>query len=116
MPGITPSKQRGTPIAKLDGYSGTEQTYQTVVSWTVSEDARGELKEISMISDNHPKTEFKLTIAGTEQFTDQTIPAPLTLPFPANRDLAPGEAVVLEARSTDGTSIIVDGSITGAEY
>jgi hypothetical protein len=104
----------GTPIAKVDRYSGTDQTYKTVVSWTVSTGKRGDLKEVSMVTDNYSKTHFKLTIAGVEQFKDKLIQAPLTLPFPDN-ELNAGDVVLLECKSTDGTSITVDGSITGRE-
>jgi len=105
---------RGTPIAKVDRYSGGDTTYKTVVSWTVSEGKIGTLKEVSMVTDNYSKTHFRLTIAGVKQFEDKIIQAPLTLPFPEN-DLEAGSEVVLECKSTDGTSITVDGSITGRE-
>jgi len=105
----------GTPIARVDRYSGTDQTYQTVVSWAVSTGKRGDLKEVSMVTDNYSKTHFKLSIAGEEQFKDKLIQAPLTLPFPENHAIPAGQSVVLECKSTDGTSIKVDGSITGRE-
>jgi len=104
----------GTPIAKVDRYSGTDQAYQTVVSWTVSTGKSGDLKEVSMVTDNYDKTHFKLTIAGEVQFEDKLIQAPLTLPLPENK-LNAGDVVLLECKSTDGTSIKVDGSITGRE-
>ena len=106
---------RGTPIAKLDRYTGTDTSYQTVVSWTVTTGKTGELKEVSMITDQYAKTQFKLTVAGVEQFEDKVITAPLTLPFTENKLLS-GSEVLLEAKSTDGTSINTDGSITGREY
>jgi len=116
MPGITPSKFRGTPIAKVDRYSGTDTDYQTVVAWTVTTGKIGDLKEVSMVSNNYTKTHFRLVIAEVAQFADKTIQAPLSLPFPEGTwDLKPADVVVLEAKSSDGTSITVDGSITGAE-
>jgi hypothetical protein len=106
---------RGEPIAKVDRYSGGSTSYQTLVSWTVSEGKSGMLKEVSMITNDITHTEFRLTIAGKKQFEDKFIQAPLTLPFPDNR-LNARSVVLLECRSTDGTSIIVDGSITGKEF
>jgi len=106
----------GVPIAKLDRYTGIDTDYKTVVSWTVSTAKRGDLKEVSMITDNYSKTHFKLTIAGKEQFKDKLIQAPLSLPFPENRAILAGQTVLLECKSTDGTSITVDGSITGCEF
>jgi hypothetical protein len=114
MPHVTISP-RGTSIAKLDRYTGTDTSYKTVVSWTVSTGKLGELKEVSMLSDTYAKTQFKLTIAGVEQFKDKVIQASLTLPFAENK-LSAGDIVLLEAQSTDGTSITVDGSISGREY
>ncbi len=105
---------QGTPVSKVDRYSGNDADYETVVSWTVGTGKKGELKEVSMISDTYAKTEFKLTIASEEQFADIIIQAPLTLPFPENSLLA-GSVILLECRSTDGTAIVVDGSIVGRE-
>jgi hypothetical protein len=106
---------RGEPIAKVERYSGGSTSYQTVVSWTVSNGKSGMLKEVSMITSDYEHTYFRLTIAGKKQFEDKLIQAPLTLPFPDNR-LNAGSVVLLECRSTDGTSITVDGSITGREF
>jgi hypothetical protein len=106
---------RGVPIAKVDRYSGGSTSYQTLVSWTVSVGKSGMLKEVSMITSDYDHTYFRLTIAGTKQFEDKLIQGPLTLPFPDNR-LEAGSVVLLECRSTNGTSITVDGSITGKEF
>jgi len=105
---------RGTPIARVDRYSGSDTTYKTVVSWTVSKGKTGTLKEVSMVTNQYSKTHFRLTIAGVKQFEDKIIQAPLTLPFPEN-ELESESVVLLECKSTDGTPIIVDGSITGRE-
>ena len=109
---VTP---RGDPISLVDRYSGTDTTYKTVVSWTVTAGKTGELKEVSMMSDTYAATHFKLTIAGEEQFKDKIIGAPLTLPFPQN-ELEAGDIVILEVKRTGaGAAITVDGSITGRE-
>ena len=105
----------GTPVAKVDRYSGSDTVYQTVVSWTVSAGKRGWLQEVSMITNNFEKTQFKLTISGETLFQDKQVQASLTLPFPWN-ELTEGSVVLLECKSTDGTAILVDGSITGREF
>jgi hypothetical protein len=105
----------GTPVAKVDRYSGSDTTYQTVVSWTVSSRKRGWLQEVSMITNNFEKTQFRLKVAGETLFEDKQIQSSLTLPFPWN-ELDEGSVVLLECRSTDGTTILVDGSITGREF
>jgi hypothetical protein len=104
----------GTPIAKVDRYSGNDTTYQTVVSWTVSPRKTGWLQEVSMVTDNFEKTMFRLKVADETLFEDKQIQTSLTLPFPWN-ELDEGSVVLLECRSVDGTPIIVDGSITGRE-
>lgn len=106
----------GTPIARLDRYSGSDDEYQEVVSWTVTEGYEGVLHEISMVSTNYSKTHFKLVIAGVTQFEDKLIQSALSLPWKDNK-LASESQVILYAKSTDGTtSITVDGSITGKEW
>lgn len=103
----------GTPVAKVGRYSGTDDTYQEVVSWTVDAGYEGALCEISMVSNNYSKTHLKLVIGGTPQFEDKVIQAALTLPWGENK-LASATQVILYAKSTDGTSsITVDGAITG---
>lgn len=104
----------GSPVAKLDRYSGTDQTYQEVVKWRIEERTQGHLKEVSMVTDQYSKTHFQLRIGGKIFFEDKIIQAPLTLPFPETRLRSTAE-VLLECKSTDGTSITVDGSITGRE-
>lgn len=115
MAGYTPSKLGGAPIARVDRYSGTDTDYKAVVTWTCTKGKRGELKEVSMVSDNYTKTRFKLVIGGTTEFEDKTIQAPLSLPFPDNRGVPSEQSVILYAKSSDGTSIKVDGSLTGKE-
>lgn len=102
----------GTPIAKLGRYDGASEEYQTIVSWTVPSGKTGVLFEVSMVTSNFAKTHFKLTIGSDEQFSDKKIQAALTLPWKDNK-LAAATVVLLEAKSTDGTAIVVDGSITG---
>lgn len=119
MPGITPSGLGGKPIAKVDHCDVTDTDYETVASWTVSEDKRGELREVSMVTPtaaDYAFIEFRLTIAGEEQFENESIPAPLTLPFRVN-NLPAGSVVLLECRRTAaGAAITVYGSITGREF
>jgi len=102
------------PVAKVDRYTGTDQTYKEIVKWRVQERTEGELKEVSIVSNNYDKTYFKLIIGGITFFTDKKIQAPLTLPFPETK-LRPAQEVILQCKSVDGTSIVVDASITARE-
>ena len=102
------------PVAKVDRYTGTDQTYKEIVKWRVQERTEGELKEVSIVSNNYDKTHFKLVIAGITFFIDKKIQAPLTLPFPETK-LRPSQEVIIQCKSVDGTSITCDGSVTGRE-
>jgi hypothetical protein len=109
-----PAPANETPIAVIDRYSGVDTDYQEVCSWTVTASKTGILKEVSMTSDELDKTYFKLEIGGSTIFEDVMIGQAIALPFP---DLAldGDDEVKLSAKSSDGTNITVDGSITGKE-
>lgn len=97
-----------------DKYSGTDQTYQALASWTVATDYVGELKEILIISDNYAKTHIKIVIGAITWCTDWNPQACMPVIFEDLR-LAAAAAVTVSVKSTDGTSIEVDGTIVGKE-
>jgi len=106
----------GTPVAEYGRYSGSDATYQTLASWTVSTGREGELGEVAMACANttsYTNARFRLTIAGEVQFTEARLDLPLNLPFPRNK-LDAGDQVLLEVRSVSGT-VTAAGSITGKE-
>lgn len=111
---VPPEPAHQYPAGDVDRYSGSATTYQEVAKWTVTADRTGELKEVSMISDQAAKTLWKLVIGATTIFTDVTIQSPLTLPF-FDLKLAAATAVTLSCKSSDGTAIVADGSIVGKE-
>jgi hypothetical protein len=102
------------PIVRWTRYAGADGDFRELLSWNIQEGYVGDLHEISLLSDNDAKTRFKLTIAGVDMQlpTDRTLATPITMPW---RDTKlPGPAsVLLEVKSTDGTTINVDGMITG---
>lgn len=104
----------GLPVSRLSRLATSDVSYQEVVSWTVAAGREGDLHEIAFFSDDFTRTLFQLTIAGVPQWTDVLSGASLSIPFRANR-LQDGDTVLLEARSTDGALVTVDGSISGAE-
>jgi hypothetical protein len=93
----------------------TQNDYQVVVQWAVSPGAVGFLKEVSFVTSQPARTQWRLTIGGNVKWEDRLFLAPLAVPFPEDTQLAAEVVVVLEARSTDGTLITADGSISGAE-
>lgn len=105
----------GLPISRVNRLATNDAVnYQEVVSWTVAAGREGDLHEISFFSDDFTKTLFKLSIAGVQQWTDVVVGTSLSIPFRTNR-LKAGDTVLLEAKSTNGTLVTVDGSISGAE-
>ena len=95
-------------------YSGTDQTYQAVASWTVDTDKVGELKEITILSSLYAKTQLKITIFDTVWETEWSPQSVMPLIFEDLRGEA-GAVTKVEAQSTDGTSITVDAVIVGKE-
>ena len=98
----------------IGNYSGTDQTYQTVATWTVATGKVGELKEILIISDDYAHTEIRITTAGTVFETDWSPTSSMPIIFEDLR-LAAAAVVLVEAQSTDGTAIDVDAIIIGKE-
>jgi hypothetical protein len=111
----TPSQPATENAAGGTGrYTGTDTTYQEVVSWTVAADKLGELKEITILSSSYAKTYFKVTVGDIVFATDWIVQAAMPLIF-EDLKLAAGKVVKVEAKSTDGTSITVDAVIVGKE-
>ncbi len=105
----------GLPISRVKRLAtNNAANYQEVVSWTVAAGREGDLHEISFYADDFTKGKFKLTIAGVQQWIDVLVGTSLSIEFRANR-LQAGAQVLLEAKSTDGTLVTIDGSISGAE-
>jgi hypothetical protein len=111
---VVPEPSLEVAAGDVDRYSGNSTSYQTVAEWTVTTDKVGKLHEVSLVSNNYAKTLFKLEIASITFMQDITIKTALTLPF-NGLSIAEGETVTLSAKSSDGTSITVDGAITGTE-
>lgn len=111
IPTSTPAE---AAVTKLDYVSITDTDYNTIASWTVATGKKGVLHVVEMDTDTYSKTLFQLTIAGVVQFTGIQILAALTLSYP-DVQLAAGSVVLLEAKSSDGTDINVNGDIVGKE-
>jgi len=104
----------GGPVLKLNRYSGTDQDWVELVRWDIPIGYTGDLHEISFVSSNDVKTRYRIFLVNVDQRipTDRQTITPQT--FKWDRTVLPGGyAVWVEVRSTDGTSITVDGSITG---
>lgn len=109
-----PSPAHEYPAGDVSRYSGNAADYQEVAKWTVTEDRVGELKEVSMITDDYENTVWKLVIGTVTVFTDVVIQSALSLPFFDLR-LAALVEVTLSCHSDGATAIVADGSIVGKE-
>lgn len=105
----------GRAISRVGSLTATALTYATVATWTVTSGRSGRLAEISLDSTNFSKTNWQLTIGGVQQWTAFNPRSSLAIPFRDNQ-LPPDAIVLLEAASTDGTSITAYGSIAGQEF
>lgn len=109
---------QGRPVAVVDIYSGSDISYKTVAEWRVGDMwglEKGVIEEVSMATNEYGKTHFRLSVMGKVLFKDRKLERPLTLLFPPH-EIPRGEYITLGCKSTDGTSIKVDGSITGKEF
>jgi len=106
----------GTPKAGLDSLITTDTGYGTVATWTVTEGSKGCLFEISIVTNNYNKTNWRLTIGGVVQFSDQTIPQPLTFSWPSGNEIESETVILVEAASTDGTEVTGWASMTMKEF
>lgn len=104
----------GGPVLKVNRYSGSDQDWVELLRWDVPIGYTGDLHEIALVSDNDAKTRYRIFIGNVDQHipTDRQTQTPAT--FPWNRTIIPGGySTWVEVRTTDGTSINVDGSLTG---
>lgn len=112
---LTPSEPANEVAAGAAGrYSGSDTSYQEVASWTVSTGKVGELKEITILSNEYDYTHFQITIGSTVYKTDWLVQAAMPLIF-EDLKLAAGTEVKVECKSTDGEAIVVDAVIVGKE-
>ena len=112
---VTEIAANETPISKTSGkVTNTSQVYQTLASWTVTAARNGILYGIELYSSAFSKTLFQLTIGGVVRWTDIEWPTAFT-DFFSDARLAAATVVLLEGKSSDGTSVDMWGHIEGKE-
>jgi hypothetical protein len=121
------STSTGHPVSKLDTITTTATEYQKVVEWVVGETFSGifairggELQEISLTSDNPSKTKWRVRLYKHKPEKWVTLfegisAVTVTIPYRSNL-LDANDKVLVEAMSTDGTSITPSAMISGREY
>ena len=108
----TPSTE--TLLSKLAKVTTSSTDYQTLISYTVPAATIAILGGIEFYADPTSKGRFRLTVGGVEKWADQEIPTALNHYF-ADARLAAATVVLLEGKSSDGTSVDLWGSIEGKE-
>lgn len=109
---VTPSVE--TAVGIVNRYTGVDTGYQVLCQWTVTAARTGQLAEVSMTVDNFDKAVWSLTVGAEVIMLGDIIQNALTLPF-ADVSLSAGTDVILSVKSSDGTAIVADGSISGKE-
>jgi len=104
----------GGPVLRINRFSGTDQDWVELVRWDIPIGFTGDLREISLVSSNDEKTRYRVFLANVDQNipTDRQTTTPQSWPW--DRTILPGgTSVWIEVRSTDGTAITVDATLTG---
>lgn len=109
-----PAVSLETAIGIVNRYTGVDTSYQVLCQWIVTVAKTGQLAEVSMTADNFDKAVWELDVGSEVVMVDDVIQNALTLPF-SSLSMAPGTIVTLSVKSSDGTAIVADGSISGKE-
>jgi len=115
--GTTPTPETAateTPISKLNKVTTTSTTYQTLITYTVPADTNFICYGIEFYASPMAKGRFRLTIGGEEQWADQELPTAVNVHFAAAR-LPAATVILLEGKSSDGTSVKLWGALEGKE-
>lgn len=112
---VTEIAANETPISKTQGkITNTDQTYQTLATWTVTAARNGILYGIELYAVPFSAAHFRLTIGGVVQWTNFEFPTGVNQGFSDAR-LVAGTVVLVEGKSNDGTSVNLWGMIEGKE-
>jgi hypothetical protein len=109
-PAVSPP---GAALVALGRWSGNQNTYQTVLTYTVPAGKKLVLSAVEIACSDYTKGQFRVTIAGVQQFADKYLQTPFNPAFPPDVKLAAGAVVLIEAKSDGATSINVDGALEG---
>lgn len=103
------------PILRINEYAGTDTSWQELIRWDIPDGWVGDLHEIALNSTDDTHTRYRIILANVDQNvpTDRPTSTPWTGPW-RNIRIPGGFTVRVDIMSTDGTAIVVDGSITGS--
>jgi len=110
IPGTATERAAGS----AGNYSGSDQTYQTVTTWTVASEKVGELKEILILADYYSFTKIKITVGSVTWCNDWSPQGAMPIVF-EDLKLAADTIVKVEAKVIGKNTISVDAIIVGKE-
>lgn len=116
---LSEPERKGKPVSLTNKYEGTDTDWQKVSEWRVGDIwgyDRGRLDEVSMSADPYLNARFRFTAAGKVMFKNLELIGALTHSFRVPNEFKRGDKITLECRSSDGTNINVNMSITGRAY
>lgn len=117
QPLIPLPEDMGQAVVRAGGNTAiTATTYVNVATWTVATARSGSLTELMMDTTNWARTNWRVTIAGVQQFTDQVFNSSPSFHPPSANQLPQGAVVAIAAASTDGTSVTPYAGIAGKEF
>ena len=112
---LAPSPGPVGPALLVDRCLVSSQAFVNVLRWEIAEDFLGDLHEIRFSSSDESRTRYRVVIAGK----DQNLPDRQIVPraWVWREGVIGGPtSVTVEARSTDGTEVTIDASITGTVH
>jgi len=104
----------GGPVLRLNRYTGNDQDWTELIRWDIPIGFTGDLRSLAIVSSNDAKTRYRVFLANQDQQipTDRQTTTPQDWPW--DRTILPGgTSCWVEVRSTDGTAITVDATLTG---
>lgn len=105
----------GTPTLEWNRLTDSVKEWRELLRWDIPLGYTGDLHEIALKSNNDAKTRWRIVIANRDQGVpiDRQLTTPVNFPF--QRGILPGgTSVWVDFMSSDGTSVTVDGTITGS--
>ncbi|MBA7642937.1 hypothetical protein ES703_50646 [subsurface metagenome] len=105
----------GTPVMRINRYSGSDKEWVELVRWDIPASHLGDLHSVTLISDQIAKTLYRLVIGNLDQDIPLDRPAYSPLEMVWRRNQVPAKtSVYVEVMSLDGTEIAVNALLTGS--
>jgi hypothetical protein len=103
------------PLLIANAYSGSDRSFQSLISWRVPERGHGHLYNLTLKSSLDAKTVWRLVLQGIDQKIprDKIMTTPITLSW-YGQPVTGDDALDLEVASRDGTAIDVQAILTAS--